>query len=98
STPAAAPRSPFEHPRQNLLAPAGSTTGASLGPVEAGGEAEPRVDAEPAQWLRLPRRRAVPDPRQARELGVETEDQVGERASREIAGTDAVADVAPRPR
>ena len=52
---------------------------AGLGGVGAGGGRRAEVDAEPAQRLGLPPRRAVADPRQAVEVGVATGDQVGER-------------------
>ena len=49
---------------------------------------------EPAQRLGLPSARPVPDPRQAGELGVAADDQVGERAPGEVRRRHAVADVA----
>src|SRR4051794_15241094 len=56
------------------------------------------VDAHPAQRLGLPGRRAVPDPRQAGQLGVAPQDEVAQRAAGEIGRRDAVADVAAGPR
>ena len=68
-----------------------SSRSASRGQPQAG------VDAEPAQRLRLPPRRAVVDPGQRGQRGVAAQDQVGQGAPGEVAGGDAVADVAARP-
>ena len=60
------PRSTATRRERDPLAPARPPARLRLHPVEPGGEVQARVDPEPPQRLRLPRRRAVPDPRRAR--------------------------------
>ncbi len=69
-------------------------TGEALLGVGERHRAQARVDAEPPQGLGLPARRAVADPRQVHERGVQTEREVGERAPGEVRGADTVAHVA----
>src|SRR5947208_15441407 len=65
-----------------------------------GGRRQPvrAVCAQPAERLRLPRSRPMADPRQVHEVAVPANDEVGERATREVRRSDAVTYVTACPR
>ena len=72
--------------------------GARFATVGGRAQAKPGVDAEPAQRLPLPVAAVMVDPRELGALGVAAQDQIGERAPREVRRRHAVADVAAGPR
>src|SRR5262245_55124363 len=96
---AATARSPFsvDEDAPERAAQARRPAARELGRSEREPDAQEPADADPAQGLRLPAREGRADEGEPHELALAREDQVGERAPREVRGRHALSDVAPRP-